>query len=228
MRYEDEEFVTVTAFGRQIHETLPDAFWPADVQALLAEEHLAAWTPIARQATGFSASLRHYLALQPDTEVWSISGRTMTTLDDIAAALESTVPCGPISPTIDGPRGITEALRHRAGSGYGSLARFRYVLWTDVDEMLERDPDTFGALADALIGVAAESEYASDELLMIHRNVFVGGEALGEYASDPRGQLRRWRRDTPGQRPFWECVTQLPAPPVNVRRVERLLQGGAI
>ncbi|MEM7622816.1 MAG: hypothetical protein AAF235_06390 [Planctomycetota bacterium] len=227
MDREAEEHVSVSAFGRHLYDSAADPFWPADVQALLTDEHLAAWSVTPRAASDFAASLRQFLSLQPDTEVWTISCGTVHSLADAAAALEQFVPYGPIRPNIDGPGGITDALRQRGPSVFGSVARFRYIIWLDCDAAIEAAPKVFSKIVDAALGVAAEAEYATDELLAIHRSVFLGSDKLRAYASDARSQFRRWLGDA-GQRPFWECVTGLEAPPVAVRRVERLVQGGVL
>lgn len=62
-----------------------------------------------------------------------------------------------------------------------------------------------------MAGVAAEAEYVSDDVLMIHRTVFVGSSMLDVYAEDPRGAFRTWYHDGQGE-PFWHVVTGIDDP----------------
>jgi len=69
----------------------------------------------------------------------------------------------------------------------------------------------FGRIVDAMSGVAAEAEYVSDDLLLLHRSIYVGGSILDVYAEDPKGQFRSWFRDEHDD-PFWRVVTGLVEP----------------
>lgn len=229
---ESEEFPNVTALGYQSTGMMGAALWPADTQALLNEAHLAAWASGASSATRFTAGLQQFLALQPDTEVWLLPGGAIGDVSTLAAHLAAFVPVDEIAPRIDGPAGITDALRSRWPSHFGTVSRFRYVIVHDADRFIDRDETLFGDFADALMGVAAEAEYVSDELLLIQRAVFVGGSRLHHAAQEPRGPLRAWRRDRSGAgggaSPFWAAVTSLEEPPVLAHPVEKLLQGGVL
>lgn len=120
--------------------------------------------------------------------------------------------------TIDGPGGVIDCLRERnAGTSDAMpMAKRRYYLWHDADTLLRRDPATFGAIFDAMAGVAAEAEYASEDLLLIHRAILVGGPALAQYAKNPAGQFQTWLTDTVGSPPLWKVITGLEHPPVAV------------
>ena len=119
---------------------------------------------------------------------------------------------------IDGPRGVIDCLRERnAGTSDAMpMAKRRYYLWHNADTLLLRDPATFGAIFDAMAGVAAEAEYASEDLLLIHRAILVGGPALAQYAKNPTGQFQTWLTDTAGSPPLWKVITGLEHPPVAV------------
>jgi hypothetical protein len=85
-----------------------------------------------------------------------------------------------------------------------------------------KDEPLFGSLVDALAGVAAEAEYVSDDLLMIHRAVFVGGPILATYATKSSGQFQSWAVDTLGAEPFWQVVTQIEKPPFKTYQIDVL------
>ena len=87
--------------------------------------------------------------------------------------------------------------------------------------LLREDADLFGRLADAFAGVAAEAEYVCDDLLLIHRAVYVGGVHLADYAENSLGQLRCWYPDDP-EEPFWQLVTGIERPPVLRYQIDTL------
>jgi hypothetical protein len=124
----------------------------------------------------------------------------------------------PVAISIDGPGGVIDCLRERnAGTSDAMpMAKRRYYLWHDADALLKRDPATFGAIFDAMAGIAAEAEYASEDLLLIHRAILVGGPALAQYAKNPAGQFQSWLTDTAGSPPLWKVITGLEHPPVAV------------
>lgn len=195
--------------------------WQPEVMARLDNDHLVAWSPHALTRTRFAASLQQFLGSQPDTDVCNFYGRYITDLESFCHQLERMLPAPPLRRQIDGPRGITESLRSRFSFRGRSIARQRYYVWHDADHLIEHDRELFGRLVDALMGVAAEAEYVSDDLLMIQRCVIIGGDALQQYASDPTGQLRSWQPDAYGE-PFWRVVTGLDVPPVDVAEIASL------
>lgn len=195
--------------------------WQPEVMARLDDDHLVAWSPHALTRTRFAATLQQFLGSQPDTDVCNFYGRYIADLEGFCHQLERMLPAPPLNRRIDGPRGVTESLRSRFSFRGRSIARQRFYVWHDADHLIEHDADLFGRLADALMGVAAEAEYVSDDLLMIQRCVFIGGDALQKYASDHRGQLRSWRADRFGE-PFWAVVTGLDQPPVQVAEIASL------
>ena len=195
--------------------------WQPDVMARLDFEHLVAWSHHSLTRTRFAATLQQFLGSQPDTDVCNFYGRYITDLESFCHQLERMLPAPPLRRQIDGPRGVTESLRSRHSFRGRSIARQRFYVWHDADHLIEHDRDLFGRIADALMGVAAEAEFVSDDLLLIQRCVFIGGDALKSYADDTRGQLRAWRPDAFGA-PFWSVVTGLEAPPVQVAEVASL------
>lgn len=212
----------MSVLGRHVDAAFAAVDWQPDVMALLDDAHLAAWSLDQTTRTRFAASLQQFLGAQPDTDVCNFYGQYIRDLDGFCHQLERVLPAPPLERRIDGPRGITESLRSRFGFRGRSIARQRFYVWHDADELIRADRGLFGSLVDALAGVAAEAEFVSDDLLMIQRCVFIGGEAMLDYARDTRGQFRAWRPDAFGA-PFWSVVTGLEAPPMTVSEIESLI-----
>ncbi|MBL8990168.1 MAG: hypothetical protein JNJ48_01165 [Phycisphaerae bacterium] len=193
--------------------------WTASAEAMLEEHHLAAWTRNLAAAERFSLHLGRHLRGMADTEVWPIPGAVVRTLEAFCHHLERALPRGErVRPTIEGRGGVVERLRERYDEPGASPTKRRYYLWRDADVLLRHDAGLFGTLVEAMAGVAAEAEYAGEDLLLIHRAVFVGGPALDLYHEDRRGQFRRWLRDAPGQ-PLWRVISGLKRPPVAVYEI---------
>ena len=195
--------------------------WQADALALTDEAHLVAWSASAPRRIGFATEMAQFIQSQGYTEVCQFFGRAIVNIETFCQQLERGIPGPPLARRIDGPRGITALLRSRDALHGGSPARYRYLVWHDADVLLAADRRLFGALLDAIMGVAAEAEYVSDELLLIHRAVLIGGPALARYAEDPDGQLRRWLPDGFGT-PFWQAVTGLARPPAVTFEIDHL------
>ncbi len=91
-----------------------------------------------------------------------------------ARQLERSLPrAQPIERTVDGRGGVIDRLRKRPKElpirGEADIVKHRFYVWRDAEVLLRADPALFGQLVDALTGVAAEAEYASDDRLLIHR-----------------------------------------------------------
>lgn len=204
------------------HETaFRSADWQPDVTQLLDEQHMAAWSDDARRRVLFATRLGHFLETQRDTEVVTFYGRFITDLESFCYQLESAIPGQPLVRRINGSAGVVTLLRQRETFRFRVPPKFRYYVWHDCDELIKRDPVLFGRLADAIMGVAAETEYVSDDALMIQRAVFTGGRVLREYALDGRGQLRSWYDDGHPD-PFWSVVTGMDAPSVGLYEIDEL------
>ncbi|HZW10595.1 MAG TPA: hypothetical protein VFF69_11890 [Phycisphaerales bacterium] len=198
--------------------------WEPEVTQLLDEHHLVAWSSVARRRVQFATCLTHFLSLQPDTEICTLYGRFITDLDSFCHQIERVIPAPSIKRQIDGSDGLVSLLRSRHSLRVRRASRFRYYVWNDADVLLKRDHRLFGRIVDAIAGVAAEAEYASDELLLVQRAVFVGGPMLDLYAENSTGQFRAWYDDGLGE-PFWQMVTGIQAPPMLRYQVDLLGQG---
>ncbi len=201
----------MSAFARQSAPQGIGTGWQPDVVQLLDENHLVAWSDHARIRLDFGTSLGRFLAAQADTEVCHFYGRYVTCLDSFCHQLERLLHGPALDRRIDGPRGVTSLLRMRDPSGPARPSRFRFYIWHDADVMLRENRTLFGRLVDAMAGVAAEAEYASDDMLLLQRCVFVGSDLLRSYADDSGGQFKQWMLDEFDE-PFWQVVTGLDAP----------------
>jgi hypothetical protein len=201
----------MSTLARQSESPFATEEWQADVMQLTDEHHLVAWSSLPRLRVHFAVSLAQFLESQRDTEVCVFYGRHITDLESFCHQLERTVPGQTLERRIDGPRGITSLLRSRQTFRGKPASKWRFYIWHDADVLLRHNHKLFGRLVDAMAGVAAEAEYASDDLLFIHRAIYVGGPALDVYAEDERGQFRSWATDEYDE-PFWKVVTGLDQP----------------
>lgn len=211
----------MSALSRQPEVILLAQDWQADVTQLLDEHHLVAWSDSPARRTQFAVSLGQFLGSQRDTEVCVFYGKHITDLDSFCYQLERAIPGPTLDRRIDGPGGVVALLRTRASFRGRPESKFRYYIWHDADVMLRANHKLFGQLVDAIAGVAAEAEYVSDDLLLLHRAVYVGGSILDIYAEDGRGQFQSWRTDEHDE-PFWQVVTGIDAPPFMRYRIDLL------
>ncbi|MBX3358244.1 MAG: hypothetical protein KF745_07435 [Phycisphaeraceae bacterium] len=200
--------------------------WPAELARRLEERHIAAWSRSRDDQALFAASFGDYLRSFPDTDVCEIDGRGVADLGVFCSRLRSGMsgvdPAGDLRPSIDGPDGLVAFLRTRWSECAFPAVRRRFYLWHHADELLRADAALFGTIVDAITGVAAEAEYTGDDLLVIHRAVFVGSAALDMYAEDPRGQFRGWLREGQG-RPLWQVITGVRRPRVAAFHIPHIV-----
>jgi hypothetical protein len=211
----------MSALTRQPDSPFGIANWQPEVVQLLNEHHLVASTEATHRRMHFAVSLGQFLQGLRDAEVCTLYGRFITDLDSFCYQLERAIPGPPVDRRIDGPRGITALLRSREVYRGRPASKFRFYIWHDADVLLRADQGLFGRLVDALAGVAAEAEYASDDLLLIHRTVFVGSPDLDAYAEREDGQFQVWSSDGSGD-PFWQVVSGLEAPPIMRYAIDSL------
>jgi hypothetical protein len=213
----------MSALSRHSTEPLLTQDWVADVVQMMDEHHLVAWSDRAERRAQFAVSLGQFLSRQRDTEVCVFYGRYITDLDSFCYQLERSIPGPALERRIAGPAGVADLLRQRASFRGKPESKHRYYIWHDADVMLKANHALFGRIVDAMAGVAAEAEYVSDDLLLLHRSVFVGGTILDVYGEDPRGQFQSWASDGLGE-PFWKVVTGIEAPAVHRLRIDDLCQ----
>jgi hypothetical protein len=196
--------------------------WQAEALTWTEQAHLVAWSAAAARRIGFATEMGQFIQAQGQMEVLPLQGRYIDSIETFCQQLERSIPGPPLARRVDGPRSITNLLRSRDAMHRGMPAHHRYILWHDADVLLRRDPGLLSALLDAMMGVAAEAEYVTDDLLLLTRVILVGGPHLADYAEDDRGSLRGW---LPGRgEPFWSIVTGLHCPPVRVVSIDEVAE----
>ncbi|MCC6676697.1 MAG: hypothetical protein IT436_06095 [Phycisphaerales bacterium] len=201
----------MSALARQSDSPFSLADRPAEVTQLMDEHHIVACSADPRKRAQFGASLGQFLSTMRDTEVVALQGRAITDLESFCQQLERALPGPALERRIHGLGGVVNLMRHRQTFGMRTPSKFRFYIWHDADTLLRSDPMLFGHLTEAIAGVAAEAEYVCDDVLMIHRGLFIGGPDLDRYADLPNGQCRAWVNDDQGE-PFWQVVTGIEQP----------------
>lgn len=188
----------MSAFARHIETVSLASEAMAEIVQLMDEHHLVATGRAPDSRVRFGAGLGRFLAGMRDVEVCHLHGRYVTDLDSFCNQLEHALIGPPLVRRLNGRDGVVAMLRRRESIARCRPPRLRYFIWHDADVLLLEDRMLFSSLTDALVGVAAESEYVDDDLLLIQRLVLIGDEALDRYSRDPRGQCRSWLRDAAG------------------------------
>lgn len=192
--------------------------WQLECCQLLEERHMCAWSDSAAQRNTFAFDMQNILSRIDGAEVCCLDGNSITNLGGFVRQLEVALDVGSLAESIDGPLGVVDGLRlHPTRAGVA--VRRRYLLWTDAHVLLRHDPDLFGRVLDAIMGVAGEGEFVDDDVLLLQRLILVGRSSLDVYAEDPTGQLCRWHADG-DETPLWQIITGLPTPPVARWRIE--------
>ncbi len=212
----------MSALSRQPEAPLLVQDWQAEVTALLDDSHLVAWSELPQRRMQFAVSLGQFLGGLRDTEVCVFYGRFINDLESFCYQLERCLPGPSLERRIEGPCGIASLLRQRCSFRGRPETKYRYYLWHDADHLLRADHRLFSRIVDALTGVAAEQEFVCDDLLLLHRVVYVGGSILDVYADDPAAQFRSWLVDSTGAEPFWKVVTGLDNPSFQRFRIDSL------
>jgi len=202
--------------------------WPLEVGRILEEQHLCAWSDSQRARERFVSELASSLSKFDDTYVCTLDGSRIHDLPSLCKELECALGVGAIGRSVDSTSGegaeggVVGALRRRPYIAGAPPIKRRFIIWTEAHALLKTDPKLFGRAADAMIGVAAEDEFCSDDVLLIQRAVFVGRASLDVYAEDAAGQFRSWYSEY-GEAPLWRVVTGLEAPSVARWRIGREL-----
>ncbi|CAN5740047.1 hypothetical protein BH11PLA1_BH11PLA1_19890 [soil metagenome] len=189
-------------------------------EELLDEHHVVACTRNLGARERFAVELVRHFHLMPDAQTVVLSGAAIHDLESFCHQLERGLPmAGKLAHmrrSIDGPGGVCERMRDRPAD-LASHIHYRYYIWRDADVLLKHNDRLFARLCDALLGVAAEAEYASEDLLLLHRVVFIGATALSECYADESGPLRSWLKEPgTGAKPLWAVVSGVERPAVKL------------
>jgi hypothetical protein len=184
---------------------------PADVAPLLDEHHLVVLGE-GDDRDAFAERLHDHLAgTVAESSVTVLEGKRVRDLGSFCRMLDGAIGSGEIiEQTVDG---VVERLR-----GCSTGVRHHYFIWHDADTLLEHDVPLFGRLVNAMLGVAAEREHLSPDVLVIQRHIFLGNYKLGAYADDDHGQFRSWLVKDDVTR-FWDVASCLERPPVLMYRL---------
>ena len=204
--------MAVAAPGPAQSPPLDDAPMPEVERALaeLDERHVVVVARSAAQRAEAASQLAHHIGDLPETQLVQIDGARVEDLRGLRAELDRELPDPAgraLKPSFDGPGGVLARLREPPRAVEGHHIKRRFYLWRDADVLLKASPSSFSVCIDAIAGVAAEAEYASDDLLLIHRLVLVGGPGLARCHADARGPLRAWRPAS-----TWPRVTGIDGP----------------
>jgi hypothetical protein len=197
--------------------------WHVEVAQLLEEHHMVAWAHLPADRARFGLELADALTQFDDTQVCQLHGAHISDIFSFCNQLERAMGDDRIRRSIDARGGVVDALRRRPQPIRGRAIRRRFYLWHDADVMLRADHKLFGRLVDAIAGVAAEAEYASEDMLLLHRAIFIGAPSLDVYAEDPRGQFSSWLSEE-SEVPLWRVVSGLDVPPFIRYRIEPVLR----
>jgi hypothetical protein len=187
-----------------------------DLASLLLERHVALVSDdeLTRKRASDAASM--LLSGQLDSQLIRLDGQNISDLRSLRLSIDRALPGDdgrPMLAPIDGPRGLLSRLRELPHIRMdGHHIKNRWFLWTDADKLLQASPSSFSVAIDAFTGIAAESEYASEDLLLISRVILIGDLTLARCAADDRGPLRSWRPGSP-----WSKATGLLAPAFSVQ-----------
>jgi hypothetical protein len=212
----------MSALTRQTDSPFAVVNWQPDVVQLLDEHHLVAVSDSPRRRMHFAVALGQFLQGMRDAEVCTLYGRFITDVDSFCYQLERAIPGPLVERRIDGLHGVTALLRSRSLVKGRPASKFRFYIWHDADVLLNEDEALFGRLVDAISGVAAEAEYVSDDMLLIHRGVYVGSSLLATYAENADGQFKVWAADSGFDDPFWQVVTGVERPPFTQYPIDQL------
>ena len=180
--------------------------WRGQAEALMDEHHMVAVSEDEGLRIEFGTHLVMQMERLADTEVCVLYGRFIRSMEEFAYMLSRALPGeGEIDPT-------RESLIRALGRQTGKTKR-RFVVWHDAHLLADRKPRLFDEIADCLMGVAAEREYASEDTLLLLRCLFLGTPTL----LWSRGMME-WAHEGEAE-PLWQTVSGLAKPPVKTVRV---------
>ena len=194
--------------------------WQLALAQVLDEHHLCASSESFSARASFVDDLVSQLSLMDDTQVCVIDGLQTLDIASFGRELGTALGVDVRKHPIDSLESVVWALRRRFTPADQSPVKRRFIVWSEAHELLRQNSRAFSQLVDAMMGVAAESEFASEDLLLLQRCVFIGRSALDVYAEDPTAQFRAWMSEGT-ERPLWSVVSGQDAPRVRRLPIER-------
>lgn len=183
----------------------------APTVAILNESHLLAWSDEPAVRARFADEITWYLGHLPQNQTVPIAGAAVTDLPSLARQFQPALaPDAVLEPRIEGRHGLIDGLRHRPPG----LLKHRFIVWRDADALFDADPTLFARAIDALFGVAAESEYAEEDRLLLLRVILVGSGRLLAHSREPEAAFNRWWREG-GEQPLWATISGIERPRVH-------------
>jgi hypothetical protein len=197
--------------------------WPDEVVQLLDDHHLVVCANDPDAAARFGDTLERRLRQLAETEVVVIDGSRATDVTSFCKQIErQIVPRAQRREMVQSRswwRDIASVIHLlRNAADVAGAPKHRYFIWRQADVLLLEDAALFSRLVNALLGAAAEQEHITPQSLVLQRVVFLGSDALADYAEKPDGQFHRWL-DEDGS-PCWEVASVLEGPPVLTYRLE--------
>lgn len=182
-----------------------------DIASRIDDTHLVLWSRNLHARERVADDVIARLHTLSEGRVVTLPGAKIHDLASLRRELDRELPSlegKTLKPSIEGPAGLLARIREEPQTlPDGHHVKWRYYVWRDADVLLRSSPAAFSVMVDAVAGIAAEAEFSSPDLLLIHRLVLIGGPALQSCYGDERGPLRQWRPGSP-----WARQTRVDAP----------------
>lgn len=187
--------------------------WQLALSQVLEEHHVCAYSDSLTARTSFTVDLVLQLALMDNSQVCVVDGSLTHDVPSFGRELGAALGVESGRHALDTVADIVWAMRRRFPRADQPTVKRRFIVWTEAHDLLRRDASAFSQIADAIMGVAAESEFTSEDLLLLQRVVFVGRTSLDLYGEEATGQFREWIQEG-DERPLWSVVSGQEAPRV--------------
>lgn len=191
-----------------------------DIAPRADDAHMVLWSRSLHRREETATDVTAELNRMGECQVVTLAGAVIHDLNSLRAALDEKLPAddgSAMKATIDGPVGLLARLRQAPRTfADGRHIKYRYFVWRDADVLLRASPEAFAVFVDAVAGVAMESEFDPQAMLLIQRLFLIGGPALERCFHDAHGPLRAWRPGSP-----WHSKTHIAAPKFQCHEIPR-------
>jgi hypothetical protein len=178
--------------------------WFEQAFQLLQRTNLFVIASSGKDLQWFGSYLAQFAASKGSTEIGSLYGNHINTLDDYCYQLCRSIPWGfEMGRNINA---VNDVLRN-----FNTYPDRRFLFWFDAQHLLTFDEHLFIELADAMNGVSAEYEFATPdtETKVLQRNCFM----LTGKTGDDLTLFKKWNGS------FWAEVTGQPKPNVSILEI---------